>query len=122
MNQADLSGRGLAFQAFGFGVVGSAIVLLLHGCRALEAPTPVCVVLFDATARVHWAFIPPLAWVFDWSRRMFEKREAIRDRVMQEMVDRKVEAMIQAIKHGDIDTSDPDKMADDLRQAASKNS
>ena len=41
----------------------------------------------------YWAFVPPLVWLFDWSRRMFERRQAIREEVAREMAIKAIEAV-----------------------------
>lgn len=70
------SERGIGFQALGFAVVGCASVAILQlwsesGSWAYQS-------FETAVSRLYWAFVVPLAAVFDWGRRMFETREEIR--------------------------------------------
>ena len=83
--------RGLHVQALGFGIVGCLSVWILQWCSGLECQA--CNIFEVATTRVYWAFVPPLVWLLDWSRRMFERRQAIREEVARELAIKAIEAV-----------------------------
>ena len=72
-----LSDRGIAVQAWGFGIVGCVSVAVLHIFAGSEYAL---YQWFDtATTEIYWAFLAPLAALFDWGRIMFAKGKAIRE-------------------------------------------
>ena len=81
-NQPNLESRGIVFQAVGFAAVGlgsAAILLIFAGSehwtfKAFE----ICAV------KLYWAFIAPLAAIFEGVRRMFETRGKIRQQMFEE--------------------------------------
>lgn len=67
----------MGWQALGFAVVGCASVAILQfwsesGSWTYES-------FETAVARLYWAFVVPLAALFDWGRKMFETRREIRE-------------------------------------------
>ena len=70
------SERGIGYQAVGFAVVGCASVAILQVFS--ESSSWVYQSFETAAARLYWAFVVPLAALFDWGRRMFETRAEIR--------------------------------------------
>ena len=84
---SQLNERGIVFQVFGFAAVGCMIVFAMQLCQ--EQSCVVCGVVRDA-ARVHWAFLGLVAWVFDKVRTMFEKRSEIRQKLIQDEIARKL--------------------------------
>lgn len=81
---SDLSERGIGFQAFGFAVVGFSSVALLHIFS--DSNFWLYKVFQIAVTQLHWAFLVPLAALFDWGRKMFETRQAIRDAALQSRI------------------------------------
>ena len=82
----DSSERGIGFQAVGFAVVGCAGVAILQfgsesGSWAYQS-------FETAATRLYWAFVVPLAALFDWGRKMFETRKAIREAALRREVQR----------------------------------
>ena len=72
-----LSDRGIAVQAWGFAIVGCASVAVL---RLFSGSDYALYEWFDTAAtRLYWAFVVPLAALFDWGRTMFAKGKAIRE-------------------------------------------
>ena len=72
-----LSDRGIAVQAWGFAIVGCASVAAL---RLFSGSDYALYEWFDTAAtRLYWAFVVPLAALFDWGRTMFAKGKAIRE-------------------------------------------
>ena len=72
-----LSDRGIAVQAWGFAIVGCASVVAL---RLFSGSDYALYEWFDTAAtRLYWAFVVPLAALFDWGRTMFAKGKAIRE-------------------------------------------
>ena len=91
----DPSERGFGFQALGFAVVGCASVAILQvwsesGSWAYQS-------FETAVARLYWAFVVPLAALFDWGRKMFETRKAIREAAIEKTVKRAVENELNRI-------------------------
>ena len=70
------SERGIGYQAVGFAAVGCASVAILQIFS--ESSSWVYQSFETAAARLYWAFVVPLAALFDWGRRMFETRAEIR--------------------------------------------
>ena len=70
------SERGIGFQAVGFAVVGCAGVAILQVFS--ESSSWAYESFETALVRLYWAFVVPLAALFDWGRRMFETRSEIR--------------------------------------------
>ena len=70
------SERGIGFQAVGFAVVGCASVAILQAFS--ESGSWAYQSFETAVVRLYWAFVVPLAALFDWGRRMFETRQEIR--------------------------------------------
>ena len=72
-----LSDRGIAVQAWGFGIVGGVSVAVL---RLFSDSDHVLYQWFEvAVTQLYWAFVMPLAALFDWGRNMFAKGKAIRE-------------------------------------------
>ena len=85
----DSSERGIGFQAFGFAVVGCASLAILQfgsesGSWAYQS-------FETAATRLYWAFVVPLAALFDWGRKMFETRKAIREAALRKAIQKAVE-------------------------------
>lgn len=71
------AGRGVGWQAAGFTLTGIACLLIL---KSFEGSDIWLYQWFEkATADLYWSFIVPLAFLFDWVRKMFESAKAIRD-------------------------------------------
>lgn len=66
----------MGWQALGFAVVGCAGVVILELWS--ESGYWVYQSFETAATRLYWAFVVPLAALFDWGRRMFETRQEIR--------------------------------------------
>ena len=71
------SDRGIGFQAIGFTIVGLGSVAVLETTSGSGFWWYDAFVL--ATTKLYWAFILPLAALFDWGRKMFESGRAIRE-------------------------------------------
>lgn len=72
-----LVSRGVGWQAAGFTLTGVACVAVL---KLLEGSDYWLYQWFEkATVDLYWAFIIPLAALFDWGRKMFESAKAIRE-------------------------------------------
>ena len=87
------SERGIGFQALGFAVVGCASVAILQiwsesGSWAYQS-------FETAVSRLYWAFVVPLAALFDWGRRMFETRQEIRKAAFEKAVKKAVEKALE---------------------------
>jgi hypothetical protein len=87
------SERGIGFQALGFAVVGCASVAILQlwsesGSWAYQS-------FETAVSRLYWAFVVPLAALFDWGRRMFETREEIRKAAVEKAIRKAVEKALK---------------------------
>ena len=85
--------RGIGFQALGFAVVGCASVAILQlwsesGSWAYQS-------FETAVSRLYWAFVVPLAAVFDWGRRMFETREEIRKAAVEKAIRKAVKKALK---------------------------
>lgn len=89
----DFSERGIGFQAFGFAVVGLSSVALLQigsgsDCWLYKS-------FQAAVTQLHWAFLVPLAALFDWGRTMFETRKAIREAALQRQIEKAVDKKVK---------------------------
>ena len=84
VDELGLSDRGIAVQAWGFAVVGCVSVAALHLFSGSEYA------LYQwfetAATRLYWAFVVPLAALFDWGRMMFAKGKAIREAKKREIL------------------------------------
>ena len=78
------SERGIGWQALGFAVVGCAGVAILEVWS--ESGSWVYQSFETAVTRLYWAFVVPLAALFDWGRRMFETRQEIRKAAVEKEV------------------------------------
>ncbi len=89
------SERGIGFQALGFAVVGCASVAILQlwsesGSWAYQS-------FETAVSRLYWAFVVPLAALFDWGRRMFETRQEIRKAAVEKAIKKAVRKELKRI-------------------------
>ena len=89
---AQLDERGIVFQVFGFATVGCVLVVTMQFCQGQSCIT--CGVVRDA-AKVHWAFLGLMAWIFDKVRMMFEKRSEL----IQAEVERKLGAAFEKLDY-----------------------
>ena len=72
-----LVNRGVGWQAAGFTLTGIACLLIL---KSFEGSDFWLYQWFEkATVDLYWSFIVPLAFLFDWVRKMFESAKAIRE-------------------------------------------
>ena len=72
-----LANRGVGWQAAGFTITGITCLLIL---KSFEGSDFWLYQWFEkATVDLYWSFIVPLAFLFDWVRKMFESAKAIRD-------------------------------------------
>ena len=72
-----LVNRGVGWQAAGFTLTGIACLLIL---KVFEGSDYWLYQWFEkATVDIYWSFIVPLAFLFDWVRKMFESAKAIRE-------------------------------------------
>ena len=86
-----LANRGVGWQAAGFTLTGIACLLIL---KSFEGSDFWLYQWFEkATADLYWSFIVPLAFLFDWVRKMFESAKAIREA-------KKAQIREKAIKEG----------------------
>lgn len=98
-----LVNRGVGWQAAGFTLTGIACLVLL---KQFDGNDFWLYHWFEtATVDLYWAGIVPLAFLFDWVRKMFESAKAIRDAQKAKMVKRareKEQQRIQKVleKHG----------------------
>ena len=77
-----LGDRGIALQAVVFGIVGIISVALLQIYSDSDA---LAYRIFEnAVTRFYWAFVLPMVFVIDRSRKMFETRAQIRSEVVRE--------------------------------------
>ena len=89
----DPSERGFGVQALGFAVVGFAGVAILQIWS--ESSSWAYQSFETAVSRLYWAFVVPLAALFDWGRRMFETREAIRRAAVEKAIEKAVEKAVE---------------------------
>ena len=87
------SERGIGWQALGFAVVGCAGVAILELWS--ESGSWVYQSFETAVTRLYWAFVVPLAALFDWGRRMFETRQEIRKAAFEKAVKKAVEKALE---------------------------
>ena len=79
-----LANRGVGWQAAGFTLTGIACVAIL---KSFEGSDYWLYQWFEkATVDLYWSFIVPLAFLFDWVRKMFETAKAIREAQKAKMV------------------------------------
>ena len=77
INELGLSDRGVGVQATGFAVVGCVSVVAL---QLFSDSDHLLYQWFEmAVTRLYWAFVVPLAALFDWGRIMFARGKAIRE-------------------------------------------
>ena len=85
------SERGIGFQAAGFAVVGCASVAILQtGSESWAYQS-----FETAATRLYWAFVVPLAALFDWGRKMFETRKAIREAAIERAIQKEFQQELQ---------------------------
>ena len=89
----DSSERGIGFQAVGFAVVGCVSVAILQ--FGSESDFWAYQSFQTAATRLYWAFVVPLAALFDWGRKMFETREAIRRAAVERAIEKAVEKALK---------------------------
>ena len=99
MDELGLSDRGVGVQATGFAVVVCVSVAVLQlfsdGDHLLYQWFEV------ATTQLYWAFVVPLAVLFDWGRIMFARGKAIREAKKAEILAKAtLEARQQAMQQG----------------------
>ena len=94
-----LTDRGLGWQAAGFTLTGIACLVIL---KAFEGSDSWFYLWFETAAvDLYWAFILPLAVVFDGGRKLFEKGKAIREAKKAEIRERAIsEGMKEGRKEG----------------------
>ena len=81
-----LVSRGVGWQAAGFTLTGIACVVIL---KLFEGSDYWLYQWFEkAAVDLYWAFIIPLAALFDWGRKMFESAKAIREAKKLEMLEK----------------------------------
>ena len=81
-----LVNRGVGWQAAGFTLTGIACLLIL---KSFEGSGFWLYQWFEkATVDLYWSFIVPLAFLFDWVRKMFESAKAIREAKKLEMLEK----------------------------------
>ena len=101
IDELGLSDRGVGVQAIGFTIVGCVSVAAL---QLFSDSDHLLYQWFEmAATRLYWAFVVPLAALFDWGRIMFAKGKAIREAKKAEVIARyaaryKEEGMQQGIK------------------------
>ncbi len=84
IDELGLSDRGIAVQAWGFGIIGCVSVAIL---RLYSGSDHVLYLWFETAAtQLYWAFIVPLAALLDWGRNMFAKGKAIREAKKREIL------------------------------------
>ena len=80
-------------QAAGFAVVGCVSVAALH---LFEGSDYALYEWFETAAtQLYWAFVVPLAALFDWGRMMFAKGKAIREAKKREILAKAKQAGVQ---------------------------
>ena len=87
------SERGIGWQALGFAVVGCAGVAILELWP--DSGSWVYQSFETAVIRLYWAFVVPLAALFDWGRRMFETRQEIRKAAREKAIRKAVDKAIK---------------------------
>ena len=89
---SSTSERGIGWQAFGFAVVGCAGVAILELWS--ESGYWVYQSFETAVTRLYWAFVVPLAALFDWGRKMFETRREIREAARAKVIQKAVKKAV----------------------------
>ena len=89
---SDSSERGIGVQAVGFAVVGCVSVAILQLWS--ESCSWAYQSFETAVSRLYWAFVVPPAALFDWGRRMFETRQAIRKAAVENAIAKGVEKAV----------------------------
>ena len=99
IDELGLSDRGIAVQAWGFGIVGCTSVAALH---LLSGSDYALYHWFEtAVTQLYWAFVVPLAALIEWGRKMFERGKAIREAKKREMEAKARQAGVkEGIKQG----------------------
>ena len=92
--RGDLTSRGVAWQAVGFVIVGIAVLTIKHVFSASDA-WQYGLFIFAAT-NLYWAFALMIAYVIDWSRKMFETKAQIRAEALQKSFQKGQKAGIKA--------------------------
>ena len=92
IDELGISDRGVGVQAAGFAVVAFVSLAILQVFSGSEYW------LYEwfetAVTRLYWAFVVPLAALFDWGRIMFAKGKAIREAKLREIRQEGVQAGI----------------------------
>ena len=80
-NRVNLGSRGIGFQAVGFAAVGGLSVAALYGFAGSDhwmyQAFELCV------TKLYWAFVAPLAAIFDGVRKVFETRGELLERMRE---------------------------------------
>lgn len=88
-----LTDRGIGVQAVCFALTGGACVAIL---QTFQGSDFWLYQWFEtAVTTLYWSFVVPLAALFDWGRKMFERGKAIREAKKAEMVRKATENGIQ---------------------------
>ncbi len=84
--QSELIERGVVWQVTAFAIVGVTATSAL----AIYSETDALTFRFFevATTKLNWAFVPAVAFIIDWSRKMFERRSDIRAAARREAVEK----------------------------------
>ena len=84
-----LGDRGVGWQATGFALTGIACLALL---KVFDGSDSDLYQWFEAASvDLYWAFVVPLAALFDGGRKLFEKGQAIREAQKARMIKRALE-------------------------------
>ena len=99
VEELGLSDRGVGVQATGFAVVGCVSVAVL---QIFSGSDYWLYQWFETAAKeFYWAFVVPLAALFDWGRIMFAKGKAIREAKKAEILAKATqEARREALQQG----------------------
>lgn len=99
IDELGLSDRGVGVQATGFAVVGCVSVAAL---QLFSGSDHLLYQWFEiAATQLYWAFVVPLAALFDWGRIMFAKGKAIREAKKAEILAKATqEARQQGMQQG----------------------
>ena len=93
IDELGISDRGVGVQAAGFAFVGFVSLAILQVFSGSEYW------LYEwfetAVTRLYWAFVVPLAALFDWGRIMFAKGKAIREAKLREIRQEGVQEGVQ---------------------------
>ncbi len=79
----ELSERGIWWQVAGFAIVGCVSIAVLE--EFAGADIRAFQYFETAVTRLYWAFVIPLAGLFDGGRKLFEKRSEIRRAVREKI-------------------------------------